>query len=232
MEINGAYGGRPTWVTLQGAQVPKIGLCIEVDRIHRRRGGGRVAVGQGSDRKHIRVGGDRACMLWLLHGKNWEFSRILTGGEVGGSDQRRRVVGAASSHVFISPITLFLPVVVSPRRPPPLTHHILYTTFLSTLSPQRATHPTGNSARFLTQHLPLDSTSPHNHSVIHSIRYTYISFNPSPRTNHGQMCVCFSTLTQLRLEMNVTCGLTPFNSFALTPFATTLGLHPHPCPLR
>lgn len=71
MEINGAYGGRPTWVTLQGAQVPKIGLCIEVDRIHRRRGGGRVAVGQGSDRKHIRVGGDRACMFWLLHGKNW-----------------------------------------------------------------------------------------------------------------------------------------------------------------
>ena len=43
----------------------------------------------------------------------------------------------------------------------------------------------------------------------------------------------FSFVYPAILESNVTFGLTfDLHSFALTPFATTLGLHSHPCALR
>jgi hypothetical protein len=69
MQSNRTYGGRSAWMAFQDCQVPEIGLGIEVNRIHRRRGGRRVAIGQSSNRKHVCVGGDRPRVLWLLHDK-------------------------------------------------------------------------------------------------------------------------------------------------------------------
>jgi len=122
-----------------------------------------------------------------------------------------------------------------PRRRCPLLTSRLQTTFFtqphsfSTLSPPRAEHLPGNSARFLTTfHFHSSAQLPHNTLfVIH----THLSL----LNNHGQMCVLFPPVHLVMVEMNAAGCLTfflPLNSFALAPFATTLGLRSHPCALR
>ena len=105
------------------------------------------------------------------------------------------------------------------------SNHILYYTHtpFNALSSSRTNSVTSSSARFLTDRSYISIPFRHNHP--YSSYYSYFS----PLNNHGQMCVLFP------LVLNETRGLIqflPLNSFALAPFATTLGLHPHPGALR
>ena len=171
----------------------KIGLRIEVNRIRRRRGRRRVAVGQSSDRKHVCVGRNRLCMPWPLHDKNWEVFPDL-------HRKRTRMdqISAVKSLTRILPTFSSCPsLLISGRRrlptsPSSSTHQTTFFTPHTPFNPL-ATHLTGNPARFLTNRIYvstslLSTTTPH-HTTTYCSLYIYTF---QLRINHGQMCVFFS----------------------------------------